>query len=449
MIPKTRDHLSFAALTCGMACLGAYLGGTRQPMPDDYYRTVAWQWHQESHRLLEQMPSWRDHPNQDLLRLYMLEVTYMTILQKQDETSRNMTIAIDLAFALQLHNEAVWYDLDRHEQEHNRMLWWTLCFMDSRFAMLSGRRILIRAADFAVGLPTAGTQSERLREGSMEKPAPATDDQPLGLHWHEPSARSKAWSSYAVFIAQWSSLVGDTWDRMFSPKHSVRYDTMLEDIAFVDVLLLQLRNELPAHLLWDSIQLPNMMPLGGVDRLFRMRLIIFEAINMLRIRIRTGKTSRQRMETSTALIVAPEQQPLRTIDGIASDLIDAIALYLGCRKRLRPWSTYGSILLIAVASQLLPHLANLVTTPQYLNNGQRQAMSSIAMAQKSLRGVEVKHATYASECLSALLQKAYDVSLSKMPMTISPILEVPEQALQHRMPVTSGFVQSIFADTED
>lgn len=441
-IPKRPEYLSLAALTCGMACLGAYLGGATQTwMPDDYFTTEAWKWHRESHRLLAQMPLWREKPNLDLLRFHLLEVVYMIILQRQGETARLMAIAVDLAFALKLHNEEAWLGLGTHEREYNRMLWWTICFMDRRVALPNGRPILIRAADFAVGLPNPESRLEWMSETSPEVLVSESNDQAILLQWPKPSFRSQVWFSYVLFAAKWSSLVARIWDKFFILQPVLDDDAVVEHIAMTDVLLLQLRNELPASLLWDPVQFPSLVELGDVDRNFRMRLIILEAINTLRIRIR--KSTQQHIDEKIALMSHIYQQPLRTIDAIASDLIDAVALYLGARKRARPWSTYGSILLVEVASHILPLTQRLFAVSHHLIARQRRAISSIMAAHDCLKGIDVKHAAHASEQLSALLQHMYHVSLSTVPASILPGIQAHELATSQLLALSLG---TSFAD---
>ncbi|KAJ9654293.1 hypothetical protein H2198_006643 [Neophaeococcomyces mojaviensis] len=450
LIPTRPEYLSLAALTCGMACLGAYLGGANQEqMPDHYYASEAWKWHRESHRLLGQMPLWREKPNLDLLRLHLLEVVYMIILQRQGETSRLMAIAVDLAFALKLHNEEAWLELGTHEREHNRMLWWTICFMDRRVALPNGRPILIRAADFAVGLPIPESQLEWMSETSPEVLVSESNDRAIILQWPKPSVRSQAWFSYVLFTAKWSNLVARIWDKFFTPRPVLDNYAVVEDIAMTDVLLLQLRNELPANLLWDPVQLPSLMQLGDVDWNFRMRLIILEVINTLRIRVRIRKSTQRQIDEEVALMTHTGQQPLRTIDAIASDLMDAVALYLGARKRVRPWSTYGSILLVEVASHVLPLNQKLFAMPHYLTAGQRKAISSIMAAHNCLEGIDVKHAAYASEQLSALLQRVYDVSLSTIPASTSSGHQAPELTSDQRLDLTENYSKSFADDSGD
>ena len=273
-IPLQPEHISLAALTCGMLSLATYLGGTAEPhqrkQGDDYYISASVSWHVESRRLLDQLPSWREEPNLDILRLHLLEVLYMTILERNGGTSNAIAIAVDLAFAMQLHDESEWKSCSVREQEYRRLLWYTVCYMDQRVALKVGRPILIREADFTVGDFTFESREQYFTENVTGE---AGNDS-LPLRWPLPAKPTEDWFEYLLFRVRWGKIVMGLWDSLFSPRVAKTPDPA--KIARADVLLTELQKGLPPSLVWDPTQLPAVMGMGDADRAFRSRLIIFE-----------------------------------------------------------------------------------------------------------------------------------------------------------------------------
>ncbi len=277
-IPLRPDKLSLAALTCGMAAIATYMGGAASLHEslhgDDYYAGASMEWNQESRRLLAQIPSWREHPDLDILRLHLLEVVYLTVLENKGEMSMAMAVAVDIAYSLKINNERLWACRDAREREYLRLVWWTVYYMDRVAALKVGRPILIRQSNFAVESFSPASRRHYLDNGANLAPSdPTVEGVPAYLRWPLPSRLPDEWLGYLSFMVQWSEIVTSIWDDDFDVRASNRPTSLT--VAKADVLLMKLQCSLPFNLLWDSSQLPSRIQSHKMDCTLRLRWVIF------------------------------------------------------------------------------------------------------------------------------------------------------------------------------
>lgn len=278
-IPMRAEELSFAALICGMLRLGTYWGGAAERHEtiegDKPYLESSWSWHLEGRKILDRIPWWREEPNLDILRFYTLEVLYMSMLEKRGNSTNAMAIAVDLAFALSLNNEASWTVHNAWEKEQMRLLWWTIYYLDRRVALRERRSMLINDTDFIVGELDLESKEKYLNQAtSAALRNMQTSNCALSINWPQPSKLTDDWYRYYIFQLRWSKVVTRIWDEFLSLR-AVK-QIIPEKISEADALIMKLQEELPPSLVWDSRNLPSTMRTSDMDRAFRLQLVIFE-----------------------------------------------------------------------------------------------------------------------------------------------------------------------------
>ncbi|OCT54515.1 hypothetical protein CLCR_00853 [Cladophialophora carrionii] len=274
-IPKRPEYLSLAALTCTILALATYLGGRSASgeLHEEDCAITAAEWHLESRKLLEEY-AWSDEPCLDVLRVHILEVLYHTMLEKSQAMSMAKAVAVELAFALDLHNEASWAQLTYRQREYRRMLWWMVYIIDRRVSIRTGRPYLINDTDFVV----EDFSSESLRCYLLH---PVFDlghielDGASGVYqWPRPSEPTEDWFAYLQFNTRWSRIATRVWDNCCSLGTARAVD--VEEIGALDALLVSLESSLAPTLLWKHMSLLDLTRAGKTDRYIRLRLIIFE-----------------------------------------------------------------------------------------------------------------------------------------------------------------------------
>ena len=277
-IPVLAEHLTLAALTCMLLAIGTYLGSggpsdsNRLSPKDDYFRQASLLWYAESTMLLSKFDC-SEHPNMDLLRFQMLEVVYMTMLDRKGGVSRSLALAVDLAYSLRLNNEQTWSSYTIREREYRRLLWWTLCYMDRRVALSFHRPLLLRHSNFDVGDFTELSFEQYMQDGVFD-----TDRNPSGLgivrlSWHLPSMPPENYCDWLLFSMRWSKVVAQVWDTTLSFKAT---QTAANSIKTADALLIEIEKTLPLSLRWNAEDLPSSIMPGDMDRACRFKVIVFE-----------------------------------------------------------------------------------------------------------------------------------------------------------------------------
>ncbi len=272
---RQAEYRALAALVCRMLSIAAFLGAGAGPQErlqgDDHYVKASLSWHVESHKLLADSSA-NDEVSFDAIRAYLLEVIYMTMVQRPRGASKAIAIAIDLSFSIRLHDEQTWTADTPTETEHFRQLWWTVFHLDRRVAFMIGRPYIIRDADFAVGELTTVSRDIYLTARTSTSSFPpcignvAPEDLPVTL--------TEDWFDYFLFSVKWSKIATRAWDKFFSVRSSKSFDA--DNIELIDALLLKLKSDLPCSLTWDAKRLPMHIYAGDSDRAFRLQLIIFE-----------------------------------------------------------------------------------------------------------------------------------------------------------------------------
>lgn len=397
-VPQEPRHLYLAALTCAMVSVAVYIGGGAEPHSqleeDDYYRNNSISWYLESQRLLGCIPNYAREPNFDLLSLQVVAVLFMTILENKAQVAQAMALAVELAYALQLNDESAWLNLSTRQKEHRRLQWWTVYHLDRRVALSVGRPILIRESEFSVEEYTAKSFQAYTRDAERL----IDQDQRCMLQWVTPSARTSQWFDYLQFLLSWDKLVAQVWDDLFSLRAVKQPDVV--HVSRTDKLLTRLQNNLPPSLEWNYKSLPLSMQLGVVDRMFRLRLIVFETINMLRLLIRSSSSNETQLEFQQA------QESAQITEGIASNTIDSVTSYLRVRQRARPWATYGSLLLVEATSHVALLLKSRRSSPTETTY---KLIDSIIQAHDYLESIDIKVSRGAAQRLAAVLDNVSDI----------------------------------------
>lgn len=342
---RQAEHLYFAALICRILAIATYFGAEEQVQnqlhDDQHYRNLSAGWYEESERLLSYVQPDGVESSSDLLKIHIVTVLYMTIHERKDQMAKAMALAVDLAFALNLYDESKWDGLSNREKEFYRLQWFTIYHLDRRVALTTGRSILIREPDFIV----SGFDNESFA-AYIGWATLSSADEPccLEMQWPRPSELTSTWFDYIRFQAKWDILVDRLWDKHLS----LRARPWGSDAVASDNLLDALRDELPPSLVWDASTLPSFMQLGNTDRTFRIRLIVFETINMLRLHLLSGND-----RTPTTMICSPKRSAMVAQD-VAADTVFSITSYLQSRLHARPWATYASLLLVQATSCVMP-----------------------------------------------------------------------------------------------
>jgi hypothetical protein len=173
-----------------------------------------------------------------------------------------------------------------------------------------------------------------------------------------------------------------------------------------------MHSNLPSGLVWNSSELPTFMQLGDVDRAFRLRLIIFESVNMLRLSVRSRTIDSHPNLRSHGVVKSTQ-----ITEGIASNTIDSITGYLNVRKNARPWASYGSLLLVEVTSHIARLLKNQEGSP---TNTTHEVVASIVSAQNCLRAMKMRVSCRAAEKLASVLVNVSRIPTASIPRTINP-----------------------------
>jgi hypothetical protein len=275
-IPKKPENLCLAALTCTILALATYLSGgsaSNELQGAEDCTAAASEWHQESRKLLAEY-AWDDEPSLDVLRLHILEVLYYTMLEKSRAMSMARAVAVELAFALELNNEAAWGQLTYRQTEYRRMLWWMVYIIDRRISIRTDRPYLINDTEFAVKDFTSQSRMCYLSHPLFDlgyNPSDAT----FGVHqWPQPSEPTGDWFAYLQFNTRWSRIATRVWDNCCSLGTARSVD--VEGISALDVLLVNLESSLAPILLWKQESLLDLIQAGKTDRYIRLRLIMFE-----------------------------------------------------------------------------------------------------------------------------------------------------------------------------
>ncbi|KAJ9606315.1 hypothetical protein H2200_009276 [Cladophialophora chaetospira] len=412
LIPKKPESLALAALTCTIVALATYLVGRSQSEDsaddEDTCGTDAWEWHLESRRLLTEH-AWQNDPCLDVLRLHLLEVLFFTMVEQSQALSMAKAVAVELAFALELNNEAAWSKTTQREKEYRRLLWWMVYIIDRRISIRVGRPYLIQDSDCAVGEFTSLSRLYYLSNDTFEYGCnPADIDFGMNL-WPRPSKPAEDWFAYLHFNVCWSRIAARAWDSCCSLRARQAVD--LDEVNAVDQLLRNLERSLPPTLLWSPNGLASMVQAGNSDRFLRLRLIIFERINTLRLFIRSSP------RTSTIPLL--DWETAQTTETIASDTIDSAVGYLSLRNEARPWCTYLTLLLIDISSRIAPIVmrqAKNPTVPAY------RVILSMVQAQDCLRNLGKSKLRITHKALARLKEISDDVNLAFETATSIPRL---------------------------
>ncbi|OJJ56427.1 hypothetical protein ASPSYDRAFT_1138402 [Aspergillus sydowii CBS 593.65] len=169
---RPAEYRALAALVCRMLSIAAFLGAGAGPQErlqgDDHYVKASLSWHVESQKLLADSSA-NDEVSFDAIRAYLLEVIYMTMVQRPRGASQAIAIAIDLSFSIRLHDEQTWTADTPTETEHFRQLWWTVFHLDRRVAFMIGRPYI--AVDLSIKrLAYVLDEVNAARHSSIETP---------------------------------------------------------------------------------------------------------------------------------------------------------------------------------------------------------------------------------------------------------------------------------------
>ncbi|KIX00581.1 uncharacterized protein Z518_09646 [Rhinocladiella mackenziei CBS 650.93] len=354
-IPLLAKHLSLAALTCILLAIGTYLGygvsanDEQRSQGDDDCLQASMSWYAESTMLLTKF-DWTEQPNTDVLRFHMLEVIYMTMLDKRGGVTKSLSIAVDLAYSLRVNNERTWSTCTIREQEYLRLLWWTLYYMDRRVALSFERPVLIRDTDFFVD-EFRCTSARHYMEND-EWHDRADNSSSIGLVWPMPSKPPEDFFHWLKFCVRWSKIVTRIWDTSFSLKATEA--AALNAIEITDDLLMEAENDLPASLRWDATSLPCSILPGDMDRTYRLKVIVYEVRKRPLFPPFPDNSNAKNGPCQAITQGSRYERTVQMTETLASSAMDAIVTYLTLRNYARPWSTYASILLVQLSSRISP-----------------------------------------------------------------------------------------------
>lgn len=271
-VSADREWISLAALVCGMLCLGTYLCSTNTAR----YRNEACSqyaskmWHLESRRLLDLVPSWKNEPNGDILALHILQVHYLTILEKVGELTKTLAIALDIAFDLGLNDQSEQASDHRRKSSHQCLQWMTLCYLERRMALRCKRPLWTSDVSTLTHLCDPSNRAS-LSDHNLSMTG---NQSSMPFEWALPACRTAEWFQYVEFLIQWCKLLTNAWDECFSLKAS--HHPALRKMVEADTLLMELETRLPSGLRWDVSRIPANLTLEESDRRMRLQLLILE-----------------------------------------------------------------------------------------------------------------------------------------------------------------------------
>lgn len=274
LIPRKPEYLALAALVCSMVTIATYLDGPHESDQNidgrDNHAAAAWEWHLESRRLLDAY-AWDNDPSPDTICLKVFEVFYYTMTEQNREMSMAKTVAVELAFALHLNNEACWHQMTHREREYRRLLWWLIYVLDRRISIRTKHPYLIHDSEVFVGDFTAQSRMHYLANDPFQFQRTPPDLHFDVYQWPLPSNPNEDWFVYWQFNVRCAKIAERVWDHCYSLRMGGAVD-----VNDLDALLFKLERSLPPTLMWNSSVLLDLVQAGKTDRYLRLRLIIFE-----------------------------------------------------------------------------------------------------------------------------------------------------------------------------
>lgn len=417
-VPAQREYIILAALACEMLAVATFLGAgaerNQRLQGGGYFVHASLLWHHESRRLLRSYSL--DGPR-DLyvVCLHVLEVIYMTMLQRRGDMSRAMVLAIDEAFATELNNEQLWTACTQREQEYRRLLWWTVYFLDRCVAFFVKRPYIIHDADYVVSCFMEQSLDTYLSDPLLLTPVN------LPHLWQLPSNLTEDWFVYLQFNVRWSKIATRVWDSFFSLRGCKH--TKSDEFELIEALLTKLSCDLPSSLRWNTQKTPTLISPGSQDMSLRLQMIIFEVctydiISRINHSGRTNRVKRVGMlrlhlhfqiaQTNKRQFARNDQwHTAGAAQDIAAATINSVSAYLAARNDIRPWSTYGSIILVEVSKSI----ALVVKAQTVPKNATSMVMSSIIRAHKCLQRMvkmKIEAAEIGTQQLGSLLDDLAD-----------------------------------------
>ncbi|KEF59856.1 uncharacterized protein A1O9_04704 [Exophiala aquamarina CBS 119918] len=385
--------------------------------------------------LLSQFES-AEHPNIDLLRYHILEIIYMTMLDRKGGISRSLALAVDLAYSLGVNNERTWSAYTTREIEYRRLLWWTLVYMDCRVAISFQRPLLLHHA--SVGDFTEISFGQYTHDAT-----PGTDPHLSGLgmvqlSWPMPSNPPDFYSDWLLFSMRWSKVVAQTWDTMVSVK-ATQTAAAPDSIETADMSLTEIQNTLPNALSWNTGILPNLIEAGDMDRACRFKVIVFEAINVLRLAVRCSWLRYGQNVTQNSDYEGTAQMA----ETLTSSVMNTIVTYLTLRNYARPWSTYASSLLVQLSSQVAPILR---ARSAFVDSscGVIASISNAQACMQELAGIKLFAAKAASTKLTVMLEDLHFPILGSIPRLLcAPNAILPDNDVDNATQILRNWGDSL------
>ena len=134
-------------------------------------------------------------------------------------------IAIRMAQTIGLHAAYKNSEVSEQEKERRRRIWYSLFILDRLVALQLGGAVMIRDSDFSVELPSSQLDN-------------ATDNSEL---------------LYLRHMVGLSKVIGHVIDNLYRPAQAViQLEQLLETVRYLDIELLEWRDQLPFHLRFDQ-----------------------------------------------------------------------------------------------------------------------------------------------------------------------------------------------------
>jgi hypothetical protein len=263
------EGVTLAAQMCMTLAIAEFLEGEVDDVASNA-SSCGRHWHLESQRLLATLTP-RLSVSDNTVSVYTLEALYAVLLEQFEEASASLARAIDLALALGFNNESAWPEGSTSQRQARRTLWWTIYFLDRRFAHRFGRSFLIRDVEVSVGgFINDACGTEETMSINAENPDSAPNDIFGAL---SRSYYDRSWYHYLEFNIRWSRIFSKAWDALYSLNASAAGDA--DEIEVIEALLLKVKRQLPPELDWDvTFDLADGVR-PSTKFLTRMRLIMF------------------------------------------------------------------------------------------------------------------------------------------------------------------------------
>ncbi|KAH8702971.1 hypothetical protein GQ44DRAFT_831644 [Phaeosphaeriaceae sp. PMI808] len=348
-IPSDKPELiSLAALACIVLALAEFLSiDLPITTQDTSINTFTHQmWNVEARRLLK-LYAKQSPMNIDIVRFHLVATYYATGLDCISQEPINgayqaIAMTVTSAYSIGLNNETRWAHLSKEEKTSRRCLWASIDLMDKQVAYKCGRPYLIQESEVAVsdltndiksfddlskgGATENGRESREAAKGGHNdtiSSATAPTPTPLSLSTHLKL-------QYIQGLIEITHIFTRAWRSFFSVRGPSSCEK--DEVQSIDALFQRIQRNFPADLSWNTAQFTSSPKTIETKSVFRVRLLLFTRINVLRLAIHHAAIRGRRggLPLAERYSVAESQYTLALCDDIACMTLAALFAYLDC-----------------------------------------------------------------------------------------------------------------------